>query len=276
MAAKGGKGGGEPISEEPQRRVVKRRPVEKVKLQPSGTIANPGSIEEVYRIRQWEVRQKASGRTKSFAEKMPTESELMAGLRPYAEAIGHANIEWNNLQEWFSLCFWKIFENSDPEAMAIWGVIKSDRTQREMVIEAAKVKFLARVYRDDIVSDTDAEKAYAIYDRLKFLYDKAQIFEDLRNDAIHSPIKMNISADHLVVYVDDQNYRGNEFKQKLKKRGVGILDELAYLRKSVRILNGFANQFWHAWVKDTELPPIPRLPSRAPRRTRKPKPKNGG
>lgn len=276
MAKKNG-GVSAPRGDEAKPRGLRRRGLDGIKLQPSNTMANPPSQEEVYRILQWEIRDKAANRGKNFAEKPPTESERLAGLRPYAEAIGQANIEWNAFQESFARFFWLIFDPLNAEAMAVWTTIKSDRTQRDMMIEAAKVKFIARSCRADIVPDAEAERNYEIYDRLHFLYERAKSFEDLRNDAIHSPIRLNVAADYFLVYIDNQNFRGKEFKDKLKKRNANILGELVYLRKSLRVLNKFASAFWAAWARKTELPPIPRMPTRSsasPRQAPRATPRN--
>lgn len=154
--------------------------------------------------------------------------------------------------------------------MAVWNVTTSDRTQRYMLREAAKIKFIVRAHHPDMLTDDQAERSYAIFDHIIFLLDQAEKLEDIRNNAIHSPIKINYSIDHFNVYLDRENFRAQAFVEKLRNNNMRIVDELYHLEKSVSILNKFASDFWHCWVRNQALPERPRMPHRAPRRRRSP------
>jgi hypothetical protein len=247
-----------------------RRPINKIKLRSELLQEDVRSFEDLIAVNRFERRDAPSKRTANFSEKPPTSAEISSALRPYAEAIGRANIQWNNLQQQFATFFWTVFEGNNEEAIAVWHAITSDRTQRLMLKEASKIKFIVRAHHPSILTDEQADRSYAIYDRIEFLLDQAQKFEDTRNNAIHSPIRVNCTIDHFHVYLDRENFRAQAFVEKLKHNNLTIVDELNYLERSLSTLNKFASEFWYCWVRNQPLPDRPRMPHRAPRRRRNP------
>jgi hypothetical protein len=103
-------------------------------------------------------------------------------FRPYVTALGQLALAWNDLQESLAALFWTLM-NPSPMAgdivnytpLHVWASIKSDRTQRDM-LKAISKHPPAFWNRSEIETE------------IGWLVDRASELENLRNDAIHSPL----------------------------------------------------------------------------------------
>jgi len=164
-------------------------------------------------------------------------------FRPYAEAIGHVALAWNDLHENLGTIFTEVgFEGSD-KAQAAWQSMIVDRAKREMLkaVLTAMTEFdfleLPK-FRDDVI----------------WIIEKAHASEDGRNSAIHTPLLLH---DHSI-------WRGNTRAKRLKQKDV--LVEYRYHRDKFITLQKFADELLH-WRRGTPWPKRPRLPSRKQRKT---------
>jgi hypothetical protein len=111
-----------------------------------------------------------------------------ADFDPYAVAIGRLALVWNNLHERLAAVFWTLLgAGFMDQPMAIWRSAKFDRPQREMlraVGETLRPSFLAEFPKAG--------------EDIKWLCDRCDDFENIRNDAVHSPLFMSPNAIRLL------------------------------------------------------------------------------
>jgi hypothetical protein len=184
-------------------------------------------------------------------------------FRPYAEAIGHVALAWNELHETLGTIFTEVgFEGSD-KAQAAWQSLIVDRAKREMLkaVLTAMTEFdfleLPK-FRDDVI----------------WIIEQAHASEDGRNSAIHTPLLLH---DHPIWQEVDEgsgissfSFRGNTRAKRLKQKDV--LVEYRYHRDKFITLQKFADELLH-WRRGTPWPKRPRLPSRKQRKTRQGQPR---
>jgi hypothetical protein len=103
-------------------------------------------------------------------------------FRPYVIALGQLALAWNDLQESLAALFWSLMNPPPMEGdtvnytpLHVWASIKSDRTQREM-LKAISKHPPTFWNRPEINTD------------VCWLVNRASELENLRNDAIHSPL----------------------------------------------------------------------------------------
>jgi hypothetical protein len=169
-------------------------------------------------------------------------------FRPYAEAIGHVALTWNDLHETLGTIFTEVgFEGSD-KAQAAWQSLIVDRAKREMLkaVLTAMTEFdLLELpkFRDDVI----------------WIIEQAHASEDGRNSAIHTPLLLH---DHPIWQEVDEgsgissfSFRGNTRAKRLKQKDV-----------LVEYIKFITDELLH-WRRGTPWPKRPRLPSRKQRKT---------
>jgi hypothetical protein len=99
-------------------------------------------------------------------------------FEPYVTAMGQLTLAWNELHETLAILFSMVMGGGDVgKFLAIWHAIKVDRTQRDILLAAARA---------------DQFPGFESYPRLvpdlEWICDKAHKVEGARNDALHSPL----------------------------------------------------------------------------------------
>lgn len=98
-------------------------------------------------------------------------------FKPYVTAIGELALAWNDLHEKLGWLFGHMMEAGDERALNIWNSPQFDRPKRAL-LEAVVKAMPNQMQRD--------------YPRLKddilWLLKQADVLEDARNTAIHSPL----------------------------------------------------------------------------------------
>jgi hypothetical protein len=189
-------------------------------------------------------------------------------FRPYVIALGRLALAWNDLQESLAALFWTL-SNFAPEPggavnynpLWIWASLKSDRAQREMlksVIEHSRHFWSTEKAKKDLI----------------WLVDRANELEDVRNNAIHSPL-----------FAVDKSFWGTHaqstekvapafwlFHQRAANlmKSTNVLGEFRYCDKAAITLSDYARTLDQAlaqWqVANFPWPDRPSLPIRPPKK----------
>jgi hypothetical protein len=128
-------------------------------------------------------------KSKSTTEYIPP---THPAFRPYVVALGQLALAWNALHETLALLYCRIMGGSMVnQHLAVWHALKVDRAQRDILIAAAQ-------------SNTWGAMPVKFMEDIKWLCGRADALEDLRNDALHSPL--------LAYYHHSDNaHRGDSF-----------------------------------------------------------------
>lgn len=166
-------------------------------------------------------------------------------FQPYTKALGELSLAWNDFHMVLSSLFWastRIPNGMVPNAM--WNSLKSDRAQREMLEALIDLKVLGH----------NIPKSLRI--EIKWVLKQAVSLEDLRNDALHSPL---LVSDDGSVFAWHQlgNKRAKKLADKdLLKECGWFYDTIIILREYTEILAD--NLRW----PQKPLPGRPQLPNR--------------
>jgi hypothetical protein len=164
-------------------------------------------------------------------------------ITPYATAIGELALIWNDLHMVLSSIFWKA--TRIPNGMiadAMWNSLKSDRAQREMLESIINLDAMGQL----IKGATREELIWALTEITKL--------EDLRNNALHSP--MLIESDGSI---SPWHQTGNKRAKNLAKRE--LLSELRRFYDTAIIIRDYVEALRNAMVSQDDLPARPTLPS---------------
>jgi hypothetical protein len=174
-------------------------------------------------------------------------------FRPYASALGELALAWNDLHVALSFVFSSLLSIGNfamgniGMSQAIWQNITSDRMQRNVLAAVAAESDLAltsQKQRDDI----------------KWLCDQATNWEEVRNNALHSPLWGVASAGVNTIgpVIGLGHIRANKLK------GKDLLAEYRLCRDSVTVLRNFAMQIDDCLSKrqNGAWPNRPKMPKR--------------
>ncbi len=190
-------------------------------------------------------------------------------FRPYVTAIGQVALAWNDLQESLKGLFWTILspfpvagDRVDYTPLWVWSSIKSDRSQRDMLMAASQK------------SQRDWNRPSA-RDDIKWILDRAESLEQSRNDAIHSPLfsakksLWGIQADASKrESVAPAYWLFNPRAVSLAKRDT-LLGEFRFCRDTAIVLSDYAQAVDGALVNQNRpWPERPKLPNRGQKRSR--------
>ena len=189
-------------------------------------------------------------------------------FKPYVVALGRLTRAWNDLQESLAALFWTL-ANYQPSAgaminynpLVIWSSIKSDRTQREML--KSVINRSAHFWGDKRALDD-----------LNWLLDRCNELEDLRNNAVHSPLfSVRRSLYGIFAFTKEEvapaEWLFNPRAMKLAERS-DLLGEFKYCHDAAIALSDFArlaDQSLVNWqAPNSSWPKKPSLPSRPPKK----------
>jgi hypothetical protein len=102
-------------------------------------------------------------------------------FRPYTLALGQLALAWNGLHETLAQLYCRLMAGGlmgkEPvnQHLAVWHALKMDRAQRQILLAAAK-------------SNTWGAVPVTLIDDIKWICGRADVVEDARNDALHSPL----------------------------------------------------------------------------------------
>jgi len=178
-------------------------------------------------------------------------------FRPFALTLGQLALSWNNLQETLSMLFCRIMPGDiDNQYLAIWNELKFDRAQRDVLLGAVK-------------SDYQGARPPKFAKDIIWLCGQADKVEDARNNAIHSPLWLDVLGNKKVIL--PRTSLGNKRAQKLS--GKNLLEEFRWCRDYSILLSVFASAI-DAALSDLELswPERPQQPNRGDPKKKRPLP----
>jgi hypothetical protein len=186
---------------------------------------------------------------------------------PSAIALGQLALAWNGLHEVLSLLFCNVMGGGPVnQYLAIWQVLKVDRAKREILLAALKTH-MRGAFPVDFESD------------IEWLCDRADVLEDVRNDALHSPLWAQERGPGNTT-VKPWVGLGHVRAQKLLNRN--LLAEFRWCRDAAILLADFAyevdrslSDHMRPWPKrpdwpirpgtNAQKPPRPTRPAKRPR-----------
>jgi hypothetical protein len=169
-------------------------------------------------------------------------------FRPYVTAIGQLTVAWNDLHVTLSLLFCTVMGGGFiNKYLSIWQAIPNDRTQRAILLAAAQ--------EDQCLGKHAAPE---LYDRLKWVMDKATEVEDVRNTCLHSPIWGYKRSDNEVIVMPITGL-GHIRARRLFERN--LLAEFRWCRDAAIILRNYAAELDEAMKRGIgPWPAIPKWP----------------
>jgi hypothetical protein len=185
-------------------------------------------------------------------------------FEPYALAIGRLALAWNDLHERLATLFCTVLgSESLDRAIAVWNSATFDRARREMFKSAALA-----------ISLTDLSKFPKMADELKWLCDRVDNFENIRNDAIHSPLLLNrVTLLPLLIFGHSDIVAPNDLLHNTRASrlvGKDLLSEFNWCYHSVIVLRDYAAIINQALTADAvpwpERPALPNRPHQNQRR----------
>ncbi len=186
----------------------------------------------------------------------------------YALAIGRLSLAWNDLNERLASLFGALMGGElAKRPIAVWNSANFDRARREMIKAAA---FAA--------SPNELSEFPNMVDEIKWLCDRVNDFENLRNDAIHSPLLLHItskglSSDGIAFFAEkvmDERVAPNDLRDNTRASrliGKDLLLEFAWCYESVIVLRDYAVSINNG-LKRAPWPNRPPLPARPPQNQR--------
>lgn len=177
-------------------------------------------------------------------------------FEPYTKAMGELALVWNDLHENLSMLFQALLPIANqliPDA--IWYSHKSDRGQRDMIAALVNLRAMGH----DIPEECR--------DEITWLLGQVNSLEDMRNDALHSPM-FNSGNDVFPIHE-----LGHKRAKKLAKKD--ILFEFGWFYDSAVVLREYAAELsWYLPRKrlSEPLPERPSLPNRGQTGGTKPRP----
>lgn len=196
-----------------------------------------------------------------------TETFTGRNYQPYALAIGQLTMAWNDLHEDLALLFIELLANGRAYPAAdIWNSSPNDRPKRAML------KAVIATDWDDFGS-----RFPKLASDLTWLLREADKLEDLRNDAVHSPLIYYGHDNAFAVYsgkagrVLPSVVFGNRRALKLEKKD--LLSEFRWCRDAAVILRDFAGSMYSAVAARKPWPQRPSLPNRGQKKRRRAAPR---
>jgi hypothetical protein len=169
-------------------------------------------------------------------------------FRPYAIALGQLALAWNDLHLALAMLFCTVMGGGFVnQFLDIWNTLKSDRSQREILLAAAKSTF---------VNGGGSQK---LAEEIEWICKRADALEDSRNDALHSPLWATPRGPGTSIVspvVGLGHVRAN------KPLGKNLLTEFRWCRECSTLLRDYATELDFAVCRGRALPDRPKLPPR--------------
>jgi hypothetical protein len=186
-------------------------------------------------------------RKRPTGEWAPSVPVTHPAFRPYALALGQLALAWNDLHLSLEMLFCTVTGGGfvNP-VLAIWNALKSDRSQREILLAAAKATLI----------NGGSQK---LAEEIEWICKRADALEDGRNDALHSPLwgaPRGPGAPVVSPAVGLGHVRAN------KLLGKNLLAEFRWCRESSILLRDYATKLDFAVCQGAPLPARPKLPAR--------------
>jgi len=166
-------------------------------------------------------------------------------FQPYTKAIGEMTLAWND----FHMVLSSLFDTATkiPNRMiptAVWNSQKVDRTQRDMLRALVDLDVLGHSLRPEIRKE------------IGWILDRATSLEDLRNDAVHSPL-LDETDGRVYAWYQLGNQRAKKLAKKdLLKEFSWFYDTIVELREYATKLEGIM------WNSSEPVPQRPELPNK--------------
>jgi hypothetical protein len=179
---------------------------------------------------------------------------------PYVVALGQLTLAWNELHESLALLFCTVMGGGYVnQFLAVWHAVNSDRNQRAILKAAVE----SDVNRPDL----DARHKNLVED-IRWLCGQANTLEDLRNDALHSPLwGFQRKMDEVVVMpiVGLGHVRAKKLWDKNN-----LLGDFRWCRDMARLLTAYARSLDRALTDCKQSwPDRPKPPEREDTKLRK-------
>lgn len=144
---------------------------------------------------------------------------------PHVTALGQLALAWNGLHEVLAFLFCHAMgAGYSNHFLTVWHALKVDRAQRDILLAAVKTTPLA------VPPPKFAEE-------IRWICERADVLEDARNDALHSPLWAQKSGPNNTVVgpmVGLGHVRAQELLQK------HLLSEFRWCRDAAMLLHDFA------------------------------------
>jgi hypothetical protein len=172
-------------------------------------------------------------------------------FRPYTAALGQIALAWNGLHTEMAMLFCPIMGGGYAnQFLAVWHALKNDRSQRAILEAAAKEARNVREYETEI--------GKKLLEEIHWINSQANIIEDERDDALHSPLwgsgKQVLPLSGL----------GHTRAKKLMEAGVqrGLLTEFRWCRDATLVLTDYVKDISSYLSGQKSWPERPSLPYR--------------
>jgi hypothetical protein len=173
--------------------------------------------------------------------KWPGWEELDQRFEPYAAQLGWLTYSWNSLHDRLGQLFWILTGLQNGKIpLAIWNAVKNDRSQRDIVRATTREALVAN---------------QSVYEEIKWVLDRADVFEEHRNNALHSPLTFMIGEDG--PQLSSKWLSGNQRAMKLKDKD--LLNEFAWYGRSANALAIYVQRI-SLHLKDPAQFPMPERP----------------
>jgi hypothetical protein len=176
----------------------------------------------------------------AIARMLPTGEQMQEVEDAYALAVGRVSGAWNYLHQALGGLFAVIIIGGDVDLLlAAWRSIENDRSQREMlraVINAASPER----WKDMPEAAAD----------LLWLLKRADKLADVRNDAVHALVSLQLGAKIAEMNVSQSG--GGKRERKLRanaEKGRKLLDEFAKCKQDTNALSIFVRRAAFALAK---------------------------
>ena len=184
-------------------------------------------------------------------------------FEPYALALGRLALVWNDLNERLAALFCTVLGGFIDRPIAVWNSANFDRARREMLKSAALA-----------VSPTELSKFPKMADEIKWLCDRVDDFENIRNDAIHSPLLLRrVTLIPLLLFASSDSVAPNDLLRNTRASrlvGKDLLSEFDWCYHSVVVVRDYADLINQALTADAvpwpERPALPNRPHQNQRR----------
>ena len=116
--------------------------------------------------------------SKRYQGQWPSLHFTHKSFRPYVIALGQLALAWNDLHETLAILFCTVMGSGYVnQFLAVWHAVKSDRSQRDILMASISSH---RNFPDDQRKRLQTE--------IEWICARANALEDMRNDALHSPL----------------------------------------------------------------------------------------
>jgi hypothetical protein len=191
------------------------------------------------------------------------------GFRPYVEALGQLALAWNELHFNLSLLYCSLMGARVgipvDQHFAVWHALKMDRAQRDILRAAATSSGLQR-----------APNAPASFlDDIEWLCGRADVIEDARNNAMHTPLWGIADENDVIVSVMPAAVAQGHVRAQRLARSPNLLSEFRWCRDASICLTTYSFSVHMSIFRNfaSPWPRRPAWPTRQATSMRKPRPR---